>query len=257
MKGDLTDRGTEPDPRFSLANERTSLAWIRTSLALLAAGVALHALQIPISDHIRFAAGLILTIMGIGAAVQAWTGWMRAERALRENRPLPAPLLSGAIAPGVIAAGVIVGVGVTVSVGNTSVGGTGHDAPLGRSSSSRIELLLSCSSKVPVGATSVHLVCGVFGTICVGLFATPDRIARSGNTEQKAGLFYGGGSEQLIDQLIGIGCTAGYVLVTAFIAWAILKATMGIRVSEVEETEGLDLGEHGNEAYHGFVLSDS
>jgi ammonium transporter, Amt family len=108
----------------------------------------------------------------------------------------------------------------------------------------------------PVGATSVHLVCGVFGTICVGLFATPDRIARSGNAEQKAGLFYGGGSEQLIDQLIGIGCTAGYVLVVAFIAWAILKATMGIRVSEAEEIEGLDAGEHGNEAYHGFVLSD-
>jgi Amt family ammonium transporter len=107
----------------------------------------------------------------------------------------------------------------------------------------------------PVGATSVHLVCGVFGTICVGLFATPDRIARSGNTEQKAGLFYGGGAEQLIDQLIGIGCTAAYVLVVAFIAWAILKATMGIRVSEAEEIEGLDIGEHGNEAYHGFVMS--
>ena len=48
----------------------------------------------------------------------------------------------------------------------------------------------------PVGATSVHLLNGVFGTLCVGLFATPDRIARSGNAAQKAGLFYGGGSEQ-------------------------------------------------------------
>jgi Amt family ammonium transporter len=108
----------------------------------------------------------------------------------------------------------------------------------------------------PVGATSVHLVCGIFGTICVGLFATPDRIARSGNAEQKAGLFYGGGAEQLIDQLIGIACTAGYVLVVAFVAWTILKFTMGIRVSEAEEIEGLDTGEHGNEAYHGFVMSD-
>jgi len=107
----------------------------------------------------------------------------------------------------------------------------------------------------PVGATSVHLVCGVFGTICVGLFATPDRIARSGNTEQKAGLFYGGGTEQLIDQFIGIGCTAVYVLIASFIAWYILKLTMGIRVSEAEEVEGLDIGEHGNEAYHGFVMS--
>jgi Amt family ammonium transporter len=108
----------------------------------------------------------------------------------------------------------------------------------------------------PVGATSVHLVCGVFGTICVGLFATPDRIVRSGNAEQKAGLFYGGGAEQLIDQLIGIACCAGYVFVIAMVAWTILKVTMGIRVSEAEETEGLDIGEHGNEAYHGFVMSD-
>jgi len=108
----------------------------------------------------------------------------------------------------------------------------------------------------PVGATSVHLVCGVFGTLCVGLFATPDRIARSGNTEQKAGLFYGGGMEQLIDQIIGVACCAGYVFVVAMIAWVIIKATMGIRVSEAEEIEGLDIGEHGNEAYHGFVMSD-
>jgi ammonium transporter, Amt family len=107
----------------------------------------------------------------------------------------------------------------------------------------------------PVGATSVHLVNGVFGTLCVGLFATPDRIARSGNTEQKAGLFYGGGSEQLMDQLVGVGCTAAYVLVAAFICWAILKFTIGIRVSEKEEIEGLDIGEHGNEAYHGFVMT--
>ena len=107
----------------------------------------------------------------------------------------------------------------------------------------------------PVGATSVHLVNGVFGTICVGLFSTPDRIGRSGNTEAKAGLFYGGGAEQLIDQLIGVGATAAYVLVAAFVGWAILKFTMGIRVSAEEEIEGLDKGEHGNEAYHGFVMS--
>jgi Amt family ammonium transporter len=107
----------------------------------------------------------------------------------------------------------------------------------------------------PVGATSVHLVCGVFGTICVGLFATPDRIARSGNTAQLPGLFYGGGTEQLIDQLIGIGASAAYVLVASCIAWGALKFTMGIRVSADEELEGLDKGEHGNEAYHGFVMT--
>jgi Amt family ammonium transporter len=106
----------------------------------------------------------------------------------------------------------------------------------------------------PVGATSVHLLNGVFGTLCVGLFATPDRIVRSGNTEQKAGLFYGGGSEQFIDQLIGVLAAGAYVVVVASIAWFILKATMGIRVTAEEEHEGLDIGEHGNRAYYGFGM---
>ena len=56
----------------------------------------------------------------------------------------------------------------------------------------------------PVGATSVHLLNGVFGTLCVGLFATPDRLARAGNPAAMAGLFYGGGMEQLITQLTGM-----------------------------------------------------
>jgi Amt family ammonium transporter len=108
----------------------------------------------------------------------------------------------------------------------------------------------------PVGATSVHLLNGVFGTICVGLFSTPDRIARAGNSAFKAGLFYGGGAEQLMVQLTGVIACAVYVFVVAAIAWFLLKATVGIRVSADEEREGLDIGEHGNEAYHGFVISD-
>lgn len=106
----------------------------------------------------------------------------------------------------------------------------------------------------PVGATSVHLLNGVFGTLCVGLFGEPSRIGRSANTAHTAGLFYDGGMGQLITQLTGVLATAGYVLVTASIAWIILKMTVGIRVSREEELEGLDIGEHGNEAYHGFVL---
>ena len=59
----------------------------------------------------------------------------------------------------------------------------------------------------------------------------------------------------MITQLIGIGATAAYVLVVASVAWLVLKATVGIRVSAEEEREGLDFGEHGNEAYHGFVMA--
>ena len=112
----------------------------------------------------------------------------------------------------------------------------------------------------PVGATSVHLLCGVFGTICVGLFSTPDRIGRAGNAAFKPGLFYASsmadGMEQLMDQLIGVGACAIYVVAVSVIAWLAIKATMGIRVTAEEEIEGLDHGEHGNEAYHGFQMTD-
>jgi Amt family ammonium transporter len=106
----------------------------------------------------------------------------------------------------------------------------------------------------PVGATSVHLVNGIFGTLCVGLFAEKEIMAARGLTNE-GGLFFGGGSAQLIAQLKGIGATAAYVIVVSAICWAILKFTMGIRVSAEEEIEGLDIGEHGNEAYHGFVMA--
>lgn len=107
-------RGSEPDARFSLANERTFLAWVRTALALLAGGVALEALDLPVEPHLRLAASVLLLALGIAAPVQAWFGWARAERALRERRPLPAPALSGPLAAGVALAGVLVLVGLLV-----------------------------------------------------------------------------------------------------------------------------------------------
>jgi Amt family ammonium transporter len=106
----------------------------------------------------------------------------------------------------------------------------------------------------PVGATSVHLLNGVFGTLCVGLFSHPDKLARSANAEHKAGLFWGGGMDQLITQATGVVAVAGYVLAVSAVAWIVIKVTMGLRVSPEEEKEGLDHGEHGNEAYHGFQM---
>lgn len=110
----------------------------------------------------------------------------------------------------------------------------------------------------PVGATSVHLVCGVFGTLCVGLFAHPD-VVKARITDpalnEWSGLFYGGGTSQLVLQVIGVASCAAYVVVVSSIAWIAIKFTMGLRVKEEEEVEGLDVGEHGNEAYHGFVMA--
>ena len=105
-------QGEEPDPRLSLANERTFLAWVRTSVALIAAGVALEALQLPIrADFRRYSAGVFL-VLGLIAPVHAWISWMRTERAMRNNRPLPAPALSGLLAVGVVVAGRLVAAGM-------------------------------------------------------------------------------------------------------------------------------------------------
>jgi Amt family ammonium transporter len=107
----------------------------------------------------------------------------------------------------------------------------------------------------PVGATSVHLVNGVFGTLCVGLFAEPGRVA-SATGGTWSGLFYGGGTSQLIGQLVGVGATAIYVLAMSSVAWFVLKYTMGLRVSAQEEIEGLDIGEHGMYAYPPSLVTE-
>jgi ammonium transporter, Amt family len=97
----------------------------------------------------------------------------------------------------------------------------------------------------PVGAISVHGVCGAWGTLSAGLFA------------QKAyggvdGLFFGGGAGQFITQLIGVASVFVWTFGSMFILFYILKKTIGIRVSDEEQMEGLDIGEHGLEAYNGF-----
>lgn len=104
----------------------------------------------------------------------------------------------------------------------------------------------------PVGALSVHLVCGIWGTLAVGLFASP-AILELGLGVAKPGLFYGGGVSQLITQLIGVAAVGAAVFTVSMVVWAILKVTVGIRVSANEEIEGLDIGEHGMEAYPGFA----
>jgi putative membrane protein len=104
--------GTEPDARFTLANERTFLAWIRTALALIASGVALEAFVLPIEPQLRLSAALVLVLLGILTPIQAWLGWMGAEKALRLNQPLPAPALAVVIGIGVIVSGLLIGFGL-------------------------------------------------------------------------------------------------------------------------------------------------
>jgi ammonium transporter, Amt family len=97
----------------------------------------------------------------------------------------------------------------------------------------------------PVGALSVHLLNGVFGTLCVGLFASRNDVT---------GLFFGGGVEQLLVQLKGVLAVGAFAFTASILLWLALKATLGIRVSAEEEFEGLDKGEHGMEAYPDITL---
>jgi Amt family ammonium transporter len=69
-----------------------------------------------------------------------------------------------------------------------------------------------------------------------------------------AGLFFGGGTKQLIAQLVGVLMVGAYVVPVSAICWLLIKAIVGLRVGAHEEVGGLDIGEHGNEAYHGFVM---
>jgi len=108
----------------------------------------------------------------------------------------------------------------------------------------------------PVGATSVHLVCGVFGTLCVGLFAEGPGGALNlyeDGLGPARGFLLGGGFSQLWAQFIGVITVGGMTVLLSTIFWVVLKATLGIRVTPEEELEGLDIGEHGMEAYSGFL----
>jgi Amt family ammonium transporter len=98
----------------------------------------------------------------------------------------------------------------------------------------------------PVGAVSVHGICGIWGVLAVGLFGRYDDAFLG---REKAGLFYGGGVDQLAMQLVMVLIIVAWVGVTTFVLFQILKRTVGLRVSREEEIEGLDILEHGLEGY--------
>jgi len=93
--------GTEPDPRFTLANERTFLAWIRTSLALLAGGIAVEAftsdLFIP---EVRKTVAILLLVLAMVIGAGAFFRWLNVERAMRQKAPLPLPMIAPILAVG-------------------------------------------------------------------------------------------------------------------------------------------------------------
>ena len=165
----------------------------------------------------------------IGALITSW---------LLFKKPEPTMSLNGALA------------GLVGITAGCAVVGTASAVLIGFLAGILVVLSVEFFDKIlhiddPVGAISVHGTCGIWGTLAVGLFA---------NTESMRGLFFGGGADQLVKQLIGVGAVGAWVLVSAFTLFGILKACKALRVSPAEERKGLDISEHGSESYSGFQI---
>jgi Amt family ammonium transporter len=106
----------------------------------------------------------------------------------------------------------------------------------------------------PIGAVAVHGFCGIWGTISLGLFATGQfGIPTPGGVDASTtvqGLFYGGGLDQLKAQVIGSLTCVVVISAVSIVLFAFVKRTVGLRITEAEELEGIDLVEHGVPAYH-------
>lgn len=188
-------------------------------------------------SHIFLTTNLAGALGGIGATITSWIY-------------LESPDLS------MIINGVLAGlVGVTASCAYVNLGSA---AVIGLIAGTIVVFAVTTIDRLkvddPVGAISVHLVCGIWGTLAVGLFSVGPGVYSwyqfGGGPE--AGLFFTGGLNQLFAQLIGIIAVGGYTALFSFLVWLGLKLSIGIRVSRAEEISGLDISEHGMEAYGGF-----
>tara|TARA_B100000315_G_scaffold258564_1_gene311199 strand:- start:161 stop:1510 length:1350 start_codon:yes stop_codon:yes gene_type:complete len=199
--------------------------WFGFNAGSTTAGTDLSIAVIAVTTNLAAAAGAIMAM---------FTAW------LRFGKPDTSMSLNGALA-GLVA--------ITAGCANVSplsaiiIGGLGGIIVV--LSVEFIDKVLKIDD--PVGAVSVHGVCGAWGTLAVGLFAQE---AYGGVN----GLFFGGGMGQLVTQIIGIVAVFFWVSIAALIVFGLIKATVGLRVSKEEELKGLDIGEHGMESYSGFQI---
>lgn len=182
--------------------------------------------------HVAVTTTLAASAGAIGAMITSWK-WF--------GKPDPSMSLNGALA-GLV--GITAGTWVVSPLGALFIGAVA--GVLVVASVEFIDKVLHIDD--PVGAVSVHGVCGAWGTLAVGLFA--DGV----NDPALVGLFYGGGTGQLLIQLIGVAAVFAWVVLTAGILFGTLKAVGLLRVDQKEELMGLDIGEHGMESYSGFQI---
>ncbi|MDP3178205.1 MAG: ammonium transporter, partial [Spirochaetaceae bacterium] len=190
-------------------------------------------------SHIAMTTNLAAAMAVLSATAMSW---------ILQKKPDLSMILNGCLA-GLVA---ITAPCAFVSVGSSAV--------IGLAAGALVVLAEFFFDKIkiddPVGALSVHLVNGVFGTLAVGLFADKSVAAAIGTDSSllSDGLFVGGGLRQLGIQALGVVAVAAFVFTVAIATWAIIKAAMGLRVTKEEELAGLDVGEHGMEAYSGFQI---
>ncbi|MFB4310853.1 YidH family protein [Actinomadura sp. GTD37] len=113
--GRLLAEGSDPDPRFSLANERTFLAWIRTALALIAGGIGVALAGDYVEPLLRHGLAVAFAATGALVAAFAFRRWLRTERALRRDETLPPPALAPVMAYGIAVAAIVLLVAVLVT----------------------------------------------------------------------------------------------------------------------------------------------
>lgn len=203
------------------------LGWFGFNPGSTMAADAVSIAKITINTNAAAAIGCIAALCTAKVMFGKWEGTMALNGALAGLVAITCPCAWVSV-PSSLIIGLIAGVLVVLSV----VG---------------IEKYLKIDD--PVGAISVHGVCGAWGTLSLGLLS-----AGTGDLSPKPGLFNGGGMDQLIAQAIGVGAIFAWAIVTGAILFTVIKMTIGLRVSPEEEKEGLDYGEHGNEAYHGFAM---
>jgi Amt family ammonium transporter len=199
--------------------------WFGFNAGSTVSGTDLSIAFIAVNTNVAAAAG------AVGAMALSW---------IRSKKPDLSMSLNGALA-GLVA----------VTAGCASVS-PGSAILIGLIAGAIVELSVEFIDKVlriddPVGAVSVHGVCGAWGTLAVGLFAQPEYGGL-------AGLFFGGGVQQLGIQALGVLCVFGWTVAASLALFSLLKATVGLRVGPEEELRGLDIGEHGSEAYAGFQI---
>jgi len=194
--------------------------WFGFNPGSTVAGTDLSIASIAVTTNLAAAAGAVM------AMIVSWIKYGKADVSMT---------LNGALA-GLV--GITAG---TAAVGNLSAVIIGAIA--GMIVIYSVEFFDKLQIDDPVGAVSVHGVCGALGTIAVGIFAT------------EGGLLFGGGFELLVTQIIGVTAVFFWAFGLGFVLFKVIDAVIGLRVSEADEIEGLDYSEHGAESYPDFMVN--